>query len=104
MQVPLLQTTSCRPRMKLKGKNANPMPRFRPRQGFCSGMERRSFVANQSRCGNDPQGSEKSAAAFVFRGDRDNLEPWQRTSTLNMIGMMEAAGYNALETFCEGDK
>ena len=33
---------------------------------------------------------------------KDQLPPVY--STPNMIGMMEAAGYNALEPFCEGDE
>jgi len=40
---------------------------------------------------------------------KNTLSAWKAElppvySTPNMIGMMEAAGYNALEPFCEGDE
>jgi fluoroacetyl-CoA thioesterase len=40
---------------------------------------------------------------------KNTLTAWKKHlspvySTPNMIGMMEAAGYNALELFCEGDE
>jgi|SRR5271165_2882855 len=40
---------------------------------------------------------------------KNTLTAWKEQlppvySTPNMIGMMEAAGYNALEPFCEGDE
>src|ERR1035441_10525268 len=90
----------------------------------------RGFQHSQS----DPCSPCESVAAFDFPGARDNLGAWPRKSLSvrtvkrkppsssrtrcqhgsrncrrctplpNMIGMMEAAAYNALHPFCEGDE
>jgi fluoroacetyl-CoA thioesterase len=54
-----------------------------------------------------PTGTRGEAGTTVQL--KNTLTAWKEHlppvySTPNMIGMMEAAGYNALEPFCEGDE
>jgi fluoroacetyl-CoA thioesterase len=103
------------------------MLRRQKRSSSASGTEDLEFVTRRSRFGNYlGRMTSKRADSYIrnmsnpiplgTRGEaettvefKNTLTAWKEHlppvySTPNMIGLMEAAAYNALEPFCEGDE